>query len=353
MHVVIALAILAVSLSLGGCSHRDRAAYANPPPLPPPHPTNALRKAVAEKPRQAGKVSAKVVRAKMNKVRAMVVATPEEHRISKHTVEGALAKAEPKVGTEAKSKPPAAGGAIPTNFVIATPEEHISKRTVERALAKAEPKVGTEGKPKPPAAGGALPTTFDTVGGVANALTLGKKDQAVRTAKAYIDNLKVNVSLFYRDLAMDRLPSEQAEAAINLVPSVSLFDRPERGVANLKVLRQGIEKELAIDEADARNNNLAEARQKANERVLNARRLIRTIGTDANLDDALAYLDTLRTEPQWPGFVKMLTSAAEQEAEVKFKAAQAKAKKLGGPQTLTREDIDGLSDEQIKQLRGY
>ncbi len=39
-------------------------------------------------------------------------------------------------------------------------------------------------------------------------------------------------------------------------------------------------------------------------------------------------------------------------AEAKFKAAQAKAKK-NGVQTLTREDIDGLSYEQIKQLRGY
>ena len=41
-----------------------------------------------------------------------------------------------------------------------------------------------------------------------------------------------------------------------------------------------------------------------------------------------------------------------QEAEVKFKAAQAKAK-LGGVHTLTQKDIDGLSLEQIKQLRGY
>ena len=39
-------------------------------------------------------------------------------------------------------------------------------------------------------------------------------------------------------------------------------------------------------------------------------------------------------------------------AESKFKAAQAKAKKLGLHE-LTREDIDGLSSEQIKQLRGY
>ncbi len=45
--------------------------------------------------------------------------------------------------------------------------------------------------------------------------------------------------------------------------------------------------------------------------------------------------------------------AVEQEAEAKFKAAQAKAEKLGGVHKLTREDIDGLSSEQIKQLRGY
>ena len=41
-----------------------------------------------------------------------------------------------------------------------------------------------------------------------------------------------------------------------------------------------------------------------------------------------------------------------QDAEAKFKAAQAKAK-LGGVHTLTKEDIDGLSPEQIKELRGY
>jgi hypothetical protein len=44
--------------------------------------------------------------------------------------------------------------------------------------------------------------------------------------------------------------------------------------------------------------------------------------------------------------------AVGQEAEVKFKAAQAKAK-LDGVHTLTQKDIDGLSLEQIKQLRGY
>ena len=46
------------------------------------------------------------------------------------------------------------------------------------------------------------------------------------------------------------------------------------------------------------------------------------------------------------------SGAVGQDAEAKFKAAQAKAK-LGGVHTLTKEDIDGLSPEQIKELRGY
>jgi hypothetical protein len=45
------------------------------------------------------------------------------------------------------------------------------------------------------------------------------------------------------------------------------------------------------------------------------------------------------------------TSAA-QKVGAKFKAAQAKAKR-NGVQTLTQADIEGLSSDQIKQLRGY
>jgi hypothetical protein len=41
-----------------------------------------------------------------------------------------------------------------------------------------------------------------------------------------------------------------------------------------------------------------------------------------------------------------------QKAEAKFKAAQAKAAKVG-VENLTERDINGLSFEQIKQLRGY
>ena len=61
MRVIIALAALAVSLSLGGCSNHNQVAYAKPllPPPLPPHPTKALSKAGAEKPRQVGEVSTK------------------------------------------------------------------------------------------------------------------------------------------------------------------------------------------------------------------------------------------------------------------------------------------------------
>ena len=42
----------------------------------------------------------------------------------------------------------------------------------------------------------------------------------------------------------------------------------------------------------------------------------------------------------------------EQEREAKFKAAEAKAKREG-VDSLTSEDIEGLSPEQLKELRGY
>jgi hypothetical protein len=47
------------------------------------------------------------------------------------------------------------------------------------------------------------------------------------------------------------------------------------------------------------------------------------------------------------------TDAVEQGSQAKLKAAQAKAKKLGGIEKLTSEDVDGLSREQLKKLRGY
>jgi hypothetical protein len=46
------------------------------------------------------------------------------------------------------------------------------------------------------------------------------------------------------------------------------------------------------------------------------------------------------------------SETVEQETDPKFKAAEAKAKREG-VDSLTREDIEGLSPEQLKELRGY
>jgi hypothetical protein len=43
----------------------------------------------------------------------------------------------------------------------------------------------------------------------------------------------------------------------------------------------------------------------------------------------------------------------EQSAEDKLKTAQTKAERLGGVHKLTQEDIDGLTSQQLKELRGY
>jgi hypothetical protein len=50
--------------------------------------------------------------------------------------------------------------------------------------------------------------------------------------------------------------------------------------------------------------------------------------------------------------VKSRTGNVEQGLEAKFKLAQAKASKVG-VENLTKEDIDGLSSAQLKELRGY
>ena len=60
-----------------------------------------------------------------------------------------------------------------------------------------------------------------------------------------------------------------------------------------------------------------------------------------------------RTSPRWAAVNgKARTSVVKPDPQAKFKAAQAKAK-LGGVDTLTQKDIEGLSHEQIKQIRGY
>jgi hypothetical protein len=59
--------------------------------------------------------------------------------------------------------------------------------------------------------------------------------------------------------------------------------------------------------------------------------------------------EAMKHEPKCKG---PQTGEVEQNAEVRFKAAEAKAKKLG-VHNLKKEDIDGLTYEQIKELRGY
>jgi hypothetical protein len=331
MRVIIAPAILAVSLSLGACSHNIQAAHAKPLSSPPPTKASPVK----TPPLPTRKFAERQSRVPPSGSPSAQVRPPAAviHYVVLDPVGNcAVVDSKPSAGSGLK--------------IIGDKGGYGSSESASEALKDSKVKC------KNAIRAGALPTTIDTVGGIASALDLGKTDQAVLTAKAYMDNLKVNVRIYYRGLASDRLPSEEAEAAINLVPGTGPFDSPEQGIANLKLLRQGIEKELAIDEAEAQNDKFAEA-QKANERVLNARRLIRAIGTDEELDNALANMNTVRVNSEWPDVVKMLTAVVDKEAEVTFKATQSKAKKLGGIHKLTQKDIDCLSYEQVKQLRGY
>jgi len=59
--------------------------------------------------------------------------------------------------------------------------------------------------------------------------------------------------------------------------------------------------------------------------------------------------EAMKREPKCKG---AQTGEVGQNEAVRFKAAEAKAKKVG-LHNLTQEDIDGLTYEQIKELRGY
>ena len=326
MRVIIAVAVLSVSLSLSGCSYHDQAAYAEllPSPLVLP-PTKA------------------------SSVKALPLPARKSLEVRSRM---------PPSGNSSASLPPAAAmhsvvldpvgncavvDSEPSAGIIGDSCGDASLESANRALkAECKDEVAAE----------SLPTTLEMVGEIAEALNLSKTDEAIRAAKAYMDSLKVKVGTYYQGVAVNWQSSEEIEAALGLVPGTSLFDSPEQGITNLKLLRDEIQKELVIDETDAKNE-FAEARQDLNERILKARSLIRAIGTDDELANALAYLETLRAEPKWHDFVKRLSGVIQDEAEVRLKAAEAKAKKLGGPHKLNQEDIQGLSFEQIKQLRGY
>jgi hypothetical protein len=59
------------------------------------------------------------------------------------------------------------------------------------------------------------------------------------------------------------------------------------------------------------------------------------------------------TSPRWAAVKgKARTSAVKPDPQAKFKAAQAKAAKVG-VENLSKEDVDGLNLAQLKELRGY
>ena len=60
-----------------------------------------------------------------------------------------------------------------------------------------------------------------------------------------------------------------------------------------------------------------------------------------------------RASPRWATVKRgPSTGAVKKDPQAKFKAAQAKAEKLG-VHTLTEQDIAGLTPAQITQIRGY
>jgi hypothetical protein len=59
-----------------------------------------------------------------------------------------------------------------------------------------------------------------------------------------------------------------------------------------------------------------------------------------------------RTSPRWATIRGKDHAVAKQDPQAKFKAAQAKAAKVG-VENLSKDDVDGLSLAQLKELRGY
>ena len=61
----------------------------------------------------------------------------------------------------------------------------------------------------------------------------------------------------------------------------------------------------------------------------------------------------LEASGNWSTPAQLDDGAVEQAADAKFQAASAKAESLGGVHLLTQADIEGLSYDQIRRLRGY
>jgi hypothetical protein len=58
------------------------------------------------------------------------------------------------------------------------------------------------------------------------------------------------------------------------------------------------------------------------------------------------------TSPRWAAILGNDRTVIEQDPQAKFKAAQAKAAKVG-LENLSEEDVDGLNPAQLKELRDY
>jgi len=56
--------------------------------------------------------------------------------------------------------------------------------------------------------------------------------------------------------------------------------------------------------------------------------------------------------PRWAAVKGNDRTLVKQDPQARFKAAQAKAAKVG-VENLSKEDVDGLSPAQLKELRGY
>lgn len=59
-----------------------------------------------------------------------------------------------------------------------------------------------------------------------------------------------------------------------------------------------------------------------------------------------------RTSPRWAAVKEKDRTVVKQDPQAKFEAAKAKATKVG-VENLSKEDVDGLSLAQLKELRGY
>src|SRR5215813_3136889 len=196
---------------------------------------------------------------------------------------------------------------------------------------------------------GSIDTFGETIKIMNSSLELGNAKSAVSVAEVYLKRLNVDVGAYYRILAPDRLTSEQADAWANLVPDLGFFANAEQAIANLKVLRQGVEQELSIDETDVKSARADDTGRKNAERARLGQRIVSSIGSDEDLENALTNIKETQSKPH---MVTMLSDAIEHQLEFNFRTIQEKSNKVG-VYRLTREDIDSLTHEQIKQLRGY